>query len=98
MSLNDYMREIGVRDLKANLSDALRRVDQGEPIRVTVRGRPVADLVPTGTTGTYERLRTLVAKGRVTPASASRPGHRPRPVRASRSALALILSGRDAER
>ena len=42
------MREIGVRELKRSLSETLRAVEDGEQVRVTVRGRPVADIVPAG--------------------------------------------------
>lgn len=38
--------EIGVRDLKARLSEHLERVTRGEVITVTSRGRRVALIVP----------------------------------------------------
>jgi len=40
------MREIPQRELRNNVSAVLREVEAGESLRVTVRGRPVADLVP----------------------------------------------------
>ena len=40
------MREIPQRDLRNNVSAVLREVEAGSSLRVTVRGRPVADLVP----------------------------------------------------
>lgn len=40
------MREIPQRELRNHVSDVLRTVEAGESLRVTVRGRPVADLVP----------------------------------------------------
>ncbi len=40
------MREIPQRELRNNVSAVLREVEAGVSIRVTVRGRPVADLVP----------------------------------------------------
>jgi prevent-host-death family protein len=39
--------EIGAFDAKTRLSELLRKVDQGERFTITVRGRPVADIVPT---------------------------------------------------
>lgn len=39
-------REIPQRELRNNISAVLRDVARGEPVRVTVRGRPVAELVP----------------------------------------------------
>lgn len=92
------MRAIGVRELKRTLSETLRAVGQGEQVRVTVRGRPVADIVPAGAAAGDERLRKLVAEGRVVPAARARPKRAPNPVTASRSASALVLSERDAER
>jgi prevent-host-death family protein len=38
--------EIGAFDAKTKLSEILRKVDQGERFTITVRGRPVANLVP----------------------------------------------------
>jgi len=40
------MREIPQRDLRNNVSAVLREVEEGHSLRITVRGRPVADLVP----------------------------------------------------
>lgn len=40
------MREIGVREAKARLSELLREVDRGEEWILTQRGRKVAKLVP----------------------------------------------------
>ena len=92
------MQEIGVRELKASLSSMLRRVEEGEQIKVTVRGRHVADLVPAGSRRSNERLRNLVAEGKVTPAARSRPRRVPRPLATGRSASALVLAERDDER
>ncbi|MGO9438599.1 MAG: type II toxin-antitoxin system Phd/YefM family antitoxin [Terracidiphilus sp.] len=38
---------IGAFDAKTRLSEILRKVEQGERFTITVRGRPVANLVPT---------------------------------------------------
>jgi prevent-host-death family protein len=92
------MREIGVRELKADLSKVLHRVDEGEQIRVTMRGRPVADIVPAGTRRGDERLRELVAAGRLTPAARPRPGRAPRPLDTGRSASAIVLAEREDDR
>lgn len=37
---------MGVRDLKQNASQVLRRVKAGESLEVTERGRPIARLTP----------------------------------------------------
>ncbi|HEX5593330.1 MAG TPA: type II toxin-antitoxin system prevent-host-death family antitoxin [Solirubrobacterales bacterium] len=92
------MREIGVRELKSKLSSVLHTVEKGEQIRVTVRGRPVAEIVPTGGRAGDARLKELVASGQVTPASRARPTRRPRPMQSRRSAASIVLAERDAER
>ena len=40
------MEQVGVRELRQNLSVYLRRVGRGETLEVTERGRPVAVLQP----------------------------------------------------
>lgn len=40
--------EIGLRELRQQASDIVRRVEDGEVITVTVSGRPAARLVPVG--------------------------------------------------
>lgn len=92
------MLEIGVRELKASLSRVLRRVEEGEQIKVTVRGRHVADIVPVGARRGSERLRALVAEGKLTPAASPRPVRPPKPARGGRSATAIVLAERDEER
>lgn len=91
------MREIGVRELKQSLSETLRAVGRGEQVRVTRRGRPLADIVPAGAAGD-ERLRALVSQGRIVPPARAHPTRPPRLAKAKRSASALVLSERDAER
>jgi prevent-host-death family protein len=91
------MYEIGVRELKASLSGVLRRVSGGEQVRVTIRGRPVADIVPAGASPADDALRSLIAERRVVPPARSRPPRPPRLARAERSASALVLAEREAE-
>jgi prevent-host-death family protein len=92
------MREIGVRELKRSLSETLRAVNRGEQVRVTVRGRPVADIVPAGASADDDRLRELVADGRLVAPTRARDRKAPRLVTTRRSASSLVLSERDAER
>lgn len=40
------MADIPARDLRNDISAVLRRVERGEHLRVTVSGRPVAELIP----------------------------------------------------
>lgn len=51
----------GVAQLKARLSEYLARVQGGEEVVVTDRGRPIARLVPTG--GDDERLIEMEGRG-----------------------------------
>ena len=92
------MREIGVRELKQALSKTLRDVGRGEHVRVTLRGRPVADIVPAGAAASDNRLRQLIAEGRLAAPERARPKQAPRLVRARRPASSLVLAERDAER
>ncbi len=43
------MFDIPARELRNDVSAVLRRVEAGERLRVTVSGRPVAELVPLAT-------------------------------------------------
>lgn len=40
------MTMVPARDLRNDTAGVLRRVESGEPVTITVRGRPVAQLVP----------------------------------------------------
>jgi prevent-host-death family protein len=60
--------EIGAFDAKTRLSEILRKVDQGERFTITVRGRPVADVVPSTVKDrerTAEAVRRLLAMPKV---------------------------------
>lgn len=51
------MASIGVRELRQKASEVLRRVEAGETVEVTDRGRPVALLTPVPKAEGLERLR-----------------------------------------
>jgi prevent-host-death family protein len=63
-----YMRyrsgEVGVRELRQNLSVYLRRVKAGESVEVKERGQRVAVLAPVGARASV--LSRLIAAGRAT--------------------------------
>jgi prevent-host-death family protein len=61
------MTSIGVRELRQRASELLRRVEHGETIEVTDRGRPVAVLAPIPERGGIVELR---ATGQLEPATA----------------------------
>ena len=58
-------RRVGIRELRQNLTKYLRRVQRGERLEVTERGRPVAVLAPLDMTDSP--LARLVSAGRVVP-------------------------------
>jgi prevent-host-death family protein len=74
VATNGASIEVGVRELKNNLSRYLERVRAGDQVVVTDHGRPVARLTPVDV-GT-DRLATLVAAG-VVQAPADPTRHRP---------------------
>lgn len=60
---------VGIRELKAKLSEYVGRAANGEQIVITDRGRPVAHLVGLGSASTIERG---IEEGWITPASRTR--------------------------
>jgi prevent-host-death family protein len=50
------MATVGIRELRQRASELLRRVEAGETIEVTDRGRPVAVLAPLPDRSPIERL------------------------------------------
>jgi prevent-host-death family protein len=59
------MTAVGVRELRQRASELLRRVERGETIEVTDRGRRVAILSPPPEGNPLERMRAL---GEIEPA------------------------------
>ena len=57
--------DVGIRELRDNLSRHLASVHEGHTVTVTDHGRPIARIVPVGQP---TRLETLIAEGRVTQA------------------------------
>jgi len=95
------MREMGVRELKATLSEVLRAVDSGNRVRITLRGRPVADIVPAQPTPAPQSwLERMVAEGRITPATRPKPAHPPEPGKLlpGMTASEFVIAEREAER
>lgn len=67
------MAEAGIRELRDHLSRYLERVQAGEELTVTDRGRPVARLIPVDGTSPFDQLLT---DGIIEPATSR---HRARP-------------------
>ena len=85
---------ITARELKLRLGRYLRAVQAGETVRVTMRGRLVAEMRPLREAG-IARLDELVQVGIATPGTGRLRPASPRPAR--RSGSAVILEDRAAE-
>jgi prevent-host-death family protein len=83
---------VGIRELKDSASSIIDRVEAGEPITVTRRGRPVAQIV---SSAMPPHLAALIAEGAVRPAKGAR--HLPKPTKprgAGKSAAEYVSEGR----
>jgi prevent-host-death family protein len=63
------MEQIPVRVLNQDTAGVLARVEEGNTVEITSRGKPVARIVPV----THGELDDLIAAGRVTPATIKGP-------------------------
>lgn len=89
------MNQIPIRDLNHDTAGVLARVERGETVEITNRGRPIARLVPVAT----DTMADLVASGVVIPPSITGPI--PMPTVATEQGLeagALLSALRDEER
>lgn len=83
---------MGIRELKDRASAIIDRVEDGEAITVTKRGRAVARIV---STSTPPHLAALVAEGAVRPSEG--PRYLPKPTKlrgAGKSATDYVAEGR----
>lgn len=87
------MVQIGVRELRQNASEWIRRAHAGERIEVTRRGELMAVLSPPQAGGPIARLRDT---GRLKPASGTHP--LPEPVATRRPASVALTELRAEER
>lgn len=78
--------DVGVRELRNNLSRHLADVRSGRTVTVTDHGRPIARIVPIGRLTRLEQLRT---EGRVQPAR-TRKRKAPAPVAATGTVSDLV--------
>ena len=76
---------VGIAELRDSLSRHIAAVKKGDEIVVTDHGRPVARIVPAGSS----KLDALIAQGRVVPAPDDTPYH-PRPRRLGATVSDLI--------
>ena len=82
--------EVGVRELRNNLSRYLDRVRDGDELVVTDRGRAIARVLPMSGERTIDRL---VREGRVTPAKRTER-RLPKPVKTKGTVSDLVAEQR----
>jgi len=88
------MTTVGIRQLKNQLSQYLRRVSAGERVVVTERGRPLAIIAPSTGTAADRRVEALVRAGLARWGGGKPRGAR-RPVRIrGRSIARTVIEGR----
>ena len=82
--------EVGVKELRNNLSRYLEKVRDGQEVVVTDRGRAIARVLPIGAERALDRL---IAEGVVTPAIRAR--HRPvKPIKTRGQVSELVADQR----
>ena len=102
---NRASKELGVTELKANLSSSLRRVKAGGEVIITERGLPVAKIVPFTAAKPPEdeeaRRDRLIKAGRLIPAKIKMPAwllkpptESPDDTRGGASVLAALIEER----
>jgi len=83
---------VGIRELKDSASSIIDRIEEGETITVTKRGRPVARIV---STTAPPHLAALIAEGSVRPGVGSRFLPKPTKLRgAGKTAAEYVAEGR----
>lgn len=83
------MIRAGIRELRQNASELIRRVIEGETIEVTERGRPVARIVPLHGRSVMDQM---VAEGRATPARGDLLKVKPFPAVSGKRSLSDVLA------
>lgn len=89
--------EVTARELKLRLGRCLAAVRAGETIRVTLRGKPVAEIRPLPAKP-MSRLDQLVAQGRAQPPTRKLGTIEPGTWTFERSPLEILLEDREDER
>ena len=83
--------EIGIRELRADLSRYIKRVREGEEIVVTDHGTPVARILPVNG---RSKLDELIAAGILTPAPRQGPRRTPNPIKTKGTVSDLVAEQR----
>jgi prevent-host-death family protein len=88
------MTAIGTRALKNQLSRYLKRVQRGERLVVTARGKTVAILSPPSTTDTERRIEAMLREGVARWGGGKPKGSRRAPRVRGRSVAQAVIEGR----
>jgi prevent-host-death family protein len=89
------MEQVPIRELNQHTASVLARVERGETVEITNRGKPIARIVPAG----HGELDDLIAAGWVTPPTLPRPFPRPPgPVDHTNAASNDLIAMREEER
>jgi prevent-host-death family protein len=83
--------EVGIRELRADLSRWVKRVRAGDEIVVTDRGKAVARLVPLEGERKFDRL---IREGLITPAPNRRRRTVPKPIEGAGPLSDIVLEDR----
>jgi prevent-host-death family protein len=88
------MAAVGVRELKNHLSEYLKRVQAGERVEVTERGRPVAVISPPAVTPADQRIEAMLREG-IARWAGGKPRGTARPPRIKGPSVAqIVIEGR----
>jgi prevent-host-death family protein len=82
--------QVGIREVRARLSEYVRRVKSGETIVITEHGQPVGRFVPAAAS-LDERLQALVRAGLAEWNGARLPANEPEPRRPGSPTVAGLL-------
>jgi len=85
---------IGIRELKATLSACLARVEAGERLTVTDRGRPIATIVPIDAAPVPDWVQTLIGNRRAQWAGGKPVGMATRVPARGKPASTMVLEDR----
>jgi prevent-host-death family protein len=88
------VEQISVRTLNQDTAGVLARIERGESVEITNRGRPIARIVPVAT----DPAATLIATGVIVPSTVDGPIQMPGVPAVGPSAEDLISGLRDEDR
>lgn len=88
------MVSIGVRQLKAELSQQLKRVARGDRLTITDRGKPIAVLSPIEPQANVAWLWRMVAEGKATWNGGKPRGLNPRVVAQGKPTSQMVIEDR----